>query len=81
MRIPKKTILVLFWAAIVMSACSRYEDLEKNRAKRAQTATGDIRIAMVWQEKLFNSYFYEGAELAADEIKFCYLSLTQGFGL
>ena len=68
MRIPKKTILVLFWAAIVMSACSRYEDLEKNRAKRAQTATGDIRIAMVRQEKLFNSYFYEGAELAADEI-------------
>lgn len=68
MRIPKKTILVLFWAAIVMTACSSYEDLEKNRAKRAQTATGDIRIAMVWQEKLFNSYFYEGAELAADEI-------------
>ncbi len=68
MRIPKKTILVLFLAAIVMTACSNYEDFEKKRAKRAQTATGDIRIAMVWQEKLFNSYFYEGAELAADEI-------------
>ncbi|MFH0997750.1 MAG: ABC transporter substrate-binding protein [Pseudomonadota bacterium] len=68
METPKKTILVLLLAVLVMTACTTYEDREKKRAERAQKATGDIRIALVWQENLFNSYFFEGAELAVDEI-------------
>lgn len=68
METPKKTILVLVLAVLVMTACTTYSDREKKRAEKAQKATGDIRIALVWQEKLFQSYFYEGAELAVDEI-------------
>ena len=61
-------IRVLFLALLVLAACTSYEDRKSKRAQRAQQATGDIRIALVWQEELFHSYFYEGAELAADEI-------------
>jgi branched-chain amino acid transport system substrate-binding protein len=64
----KKAIPVLMLAIFVVTACTSYEDLAKERAKRAKKATGDIRIGLVWQEKLFKSYFFEGAELAADEI-------------
>ena len=64
----KKAIPVLLLAVFVIAACTSYEDLAKEREKRAKKATGDIRIGLVWQETLFKSYFFEGAELAADEI-------------
>ena len=64
----KKAIPVLLLALFVMTACTSYDDLAKERAKRAKKATGDIRIALVWQEKLVKTYFFEGAEFAADEI-------------
>jgi len=71
MSVPKKAIpilLILLVAVLAMTACTSYDDLAKNRAEKARQAKGDIRIALVWQEGLFKSYFYEGAELAAEEI-------------
>jgi len=68
---PKKAIpilLILLLAVLAMTACTSYDDLAKSRAEKAIKARGDIRIALVWQEGLFKSYFYEGAELAAEEI-------------
>lgn len=68
---PKKAIpilLILLLAVLAMTACTSYDDLAKSRAEKAIKAKGDIRIALVWQEGLFKSYFYEGAELAAEEI-------------
>lgn len=68
MGTPRKAIPFLFLAVLVMTACTSYDHYAQERAKRAKKATGDIRIGLVWQEKLFKSYFFEGAELAADEI-------------
>ena len=64
----KKAIPILLFMVFVITACTSYEDLAKERAKRAKKATGDIRIALVWQEKLDKTFFFEGAEFAADEI-------------
>jgi branched-chain amino acid transport system substrate-binding protein len=68
----KQTIRGLRWSvflvmALAVTACSSHEDLAKERARRAREATGDIRIALVWQ-KMTHTLFFEGAELAADEI-------------
>lgn len=68
MGISKKAISALLLAVFVMTACTSYKDLAKERARRAKKATGDIRIALVWQEKLAKTFFFEGAEFAVDEI-------------
>jgi branched-chain amino acid transport system substrate-binding protein len=69
MSVPKKAIPILLLAVLAVTACTTsYDDLAKRRAEKAKRATGDIRIALVWQENIFKSYFYEGAELATDEI-------------
>lgn len=72
MSVPKKKIpiliIILLVAVLAMTACTSYDDLAKRRAEKARQAKGDIRIALVWQEGLFKTYFYEGAELAAEEI-------------
>ncbi|MFH0729436.1 MAG: ABC transporter substrate-binding protein [Pseudomonadota bacterium] len=64
----KTAISVLLLAMALMTACASYEDLAKERARRAKKATGDIHIALVWQEKLGKTFFFEGAEFAAEEI-------------
>lgn len=53
----KKAIPILLFMVFVITACTSYEDLAKERAKRAKKATGDIRIALVWQEKLDKTFF------------------------
>ncbi|MBM4314627.1 MAG: hypothetical protein FJ122_12030 [Deltaproteobacteria bacterium] len=63
-----KILIPILFVAFVLSACSTYKEEAREREERAQKATGDIRIALVWQEKLFKSYFYEGVDLAVDEI-------------
>lgn len=64
----KTAASVLLLAMVAMTACTSYEDLARERAKRARQATGDIRIGLVWEENLDKTHFFKGAELAADEI-------------
>ncbi len=59
---------LLLWILLLVTACNSYEDLAKKRVRQAQAADGDIRIAVVWQKKLVHTHFFEGAQLAVDEV-------------
>jgi branched-chain amino acid transport system substrate-binding protein len=55
-------------AVLLSAAFTACGDLEKERAERAESATGDIRIAMVWNQPLAATLFDEGATMAVTEI-------------
>jgi branched-chain amino acid transport system substrate-binding protein len=68
MRTHLRTLLILTVVMVGTSACTSYEALATRRAERARRAGGTIGVALVWQERMSKSHFFEGAELAAAEI-------------
>jgi branched-chain amino acid transport system substrate-binding protein len=57
--------ILLVWTIL---ACSPYKGLEKERAKRAEKATGDIAVAVVISAPLVETYMDKGIAMAAEEI-------------
>lgn len=62
-RILLGVLTVLFFLA-----CTSHENMEKERADRAERAKGDIVIAMVWNQPSGPTLFQEGAIMAVAEI-------------
>ena len=64
------TVRIFLSVLAVLSsvACTSYENLEKERAKRAERASGDIVIAMVWNKPSGATLFDEGVIMAVEEI-------------
>lgn len=62
----KRWLLLLL--ALLLAACSNWDDPAVARAKRAATAKGDIVIGAVWPWKGPKGQLWEGMELAVAEI-------------
>jgi branched-chain amino acid transport system substrate-binding protein len=60
--------LLCILAVVSFFSCTSYKDLEKERARRAETAKGDILVAVVLNTPFRETLFDEGIEMAVTEI-------------
>lgn len=61
-------LLIAVALALLLAACSNWDDPKTQRAKRAQEAKGDIVIGAVWPWGGAKGALWQGVELAVDEI-------------
>ncbi len=66
----KKTVfnILILFSILCMSACGSRKAIETERAQRAQSGQGEIKIAMVWSEPPEITLADEGALMAVAEI-------------
>jgi branched-chain amino acid transport system substrate-binding protein len=65
--VAARKLLCILAVALFLS-CTSYKDLAKERARRAETAKGDISVAVVLNTPFRETLFDEGIEMAVTEI-------------
>ncbi len=67
MRAHRIFSLILIGVSFLAS-CHPYESNTVKRALKAQKATGDIKIAIIWAPSVYKDLFMDGVDLALEEI-------------